>query len=336
VRQLRHYSPLSLVTSIDLQVVTFLGGAILLLVLQGGAARAQAPSKAGWKLSWSDEFEGAEIDATKWDFDLGDGYFDYVANMWITGWGNGELQYYTNEQRNARVDQGVLRIRALKESLHGRGYTSARLKTKARDGKTLFAQKFGRFEMRAKLPTGQGVWPAFWLLPESENYGSWASSGEIDILEAKGQQPDRIHGTIHYGSRWPENRQSTVVHVLADGGRIDQFHTYAIEWEPGEIRWYVDDVQYAKQTSWWSSSRTAGDRGQPPTSDADLNAWPAPFDQPFVIVMNLAIGGQFAGAPAAETPFPAEMIIDYVRVYESTDPQSGKIKPRTPAGPLFD
>src|SRR5262245_43451346 len=143
---------------------------------------AADPPPAGWKLVWSDEFEGKDIDRAKWDFDTGNGFYDYDANQWIRGWGNDELQYYTREPDNAFVKDGLLHIRALKESLHGCGYTSARLKTRKKDGGALFNQKYGRFEFRAKLPTGKGVWPALWMLPQEEKYGAWASSGEIDVM----------------------------------------------------------------------------------------------------------------------------------------------------------
>ena len=121
-----------------------------------------------WKLVWADEFDGKEIDKTKWDFDLGNGFFNYEANTWIAGWGNGELQYYTREADNAFVKDGMLHIRAIKESLHGFGYTSAKLKTRKRDGSSLFARKYGKFEFRAKMPTGKGIWPAIWMLPQDE------------------------------------------------------------------------------------------------------------------------------------------------------------------------
>lgn len=298
--------------------------------LAGQVSWGQSPQRDQWKLVWGDEFDGTELDSAKWDFDLQDGFFDYVGNQWIGGWGNNELQYYTNQPRNVRVAGGNLVIRALKESFGGRGYTSARVKSRARDGSELFARKYGRFEFRAKLPTGQGVWPALWLLPQSDIYGSWASTGEIDVLEAKGQEPDRIHGTIHYGARWPQNRQSTELFVLPAGQRIDEFHVYAVEWEPGEIRWYFDDVQYAKQTFWWSGSKTEGGNGILPANEEEINPWPAPFDQPFYIVMNVAIGGQFVGNPSPDTPLPAEMLVDYVRVYDDANTAARVVKPRSP------
>jgi beta-glucanase (GH16 family) len=278
-----------------------------------------APAPVGWRLTWSDEFDGEKIDPAKWDYDLGNGYFDYDANQWISGWGNDELQYYTREAENAFLKDGALHIRAIKESLHGCGYTSARLKTRQRDGRPLFSQTYGRFEFRAKLPTGQGVWPALWMMPQDDKYGSWASSGEIDIVEARGHEPTKLLGTLHYGARWPENKHSGAEFVFPVRGSIADFHVYALEWTPGEIRWMVDGHMYAKQAFWWSASKTDGARGIAPRGEADLNPWPAPFDQPFYLVMNVAVGGRFPGNPAKATAFPAEMVVDYVRVYEKLD-----------------
>ncbi|WP_166827267.1 glycoside hydrolase family 16 protein [Thalassoroseus pseudoceratinae] len=293
--------------------------AVLIWLFNGPAILAADPTPPGWSLTWNDEFDGKTIDPKKWDFDLGNGFYNYDANQWIHGWGNNELQYYTSDSRNAFLKNGQLHIRVLKESLHNCGYTSARMKTRTRDGRPLFNQTYGRFEFRAKLPTGQGIWPALWMLPQDEKYGPWAASGEIDVLEARGQEPNKILGTIHYGSRWPANAHSGGEYTFPDGGTIADFHTYAVEWEPGEIRWFVDDHQYATKKSWWSSSKTENGQGAKPKTAADLNPWPAPFNQPFYLVMNVAIGGNFLGNPDASTTFPAEMIVDYVRVYEKTD-----------------
>ncbi len=285
------------------------------------------PPAAEWKLTWSDEFEGKEIDRTKWGFDLGNGFFDYNANQWIRGWGNNELQYYTREADNAFVKDGKLHIRAIKESLHGCGYTSARLKTRNKDGTALFAQKYGKFEFRAKLPTGRGVWPALWMLPQSNEYGPWASSGEIDVMEARGQEPNKVLGTLHYGSQWPLNAHASTDYEFPKGTTIAEFHTYTLEWEPGEIRWLVDGKEYAKNSFWWSSSKVDGTEGAQPGKESDLNAWPAPFNQPFYLVMNIAIGGKFLGNPDKNTPFPATMEVDYVRAYEKPGGY-GPVKPR--------
>lgn len=287
-----------------------------------------AAEPAPWKLTWSDEFNGDAIDKTKWDFDLGNGFFNYDANQWISGWGNSELQYYTREPDNAFVQGGMLHIRAIKESLHGCGYSSAKLKTKKRDGSPLFNQKYGKFEFRAKLPLGKGVWPAIWMLPQDEKFGGWAASGEIDVLEARGQEPNKVLGTLHFGSRWPNNAHASRDYILPDGGTIADFHTYSVEWEPGEIRWAFDNLVYARQSFWWSSSKSDGGKGGKPKDESELNPWPAPFDQPFYLIMNVAVGGKFLGNPDKTTAFPAEMLIDYVRVYE----KSGGYGPTHPRG----
>jgi beta-glucanase (GH16 family) len=287
-----------------------------LLFLSSGAAQPGAE----WKLSWSDEFDGKEIDRAKWDFDIGNGFYD--SNQWISGWGNNELQYYTKEPENAFVKDGKLHIRAVKESLHNCGYTSARMKTKKRDGTVLFSQTYGKFEFRAKLPTGKGVWPALWMLPSAEKYGGWAASGEIDVMEARGQEPNKVLGTLHFGSQWPNNAHSGGEFEFAKGSSIAEFHTYSVEWLPGEIRWLVDGKEFAKRSHWWSSKVGKA------AKESDLNAWPAPFDQPFHLVMNVAVGGRFVGvAPDKSTNFPATMEVDWVRVYEKPGGY-GAAKPR--------
>lgn len=311
-------------------MTTLLLGVLILSTTGLGPSRAWSEQPAEkWRLTWSDEFEGEAIDRRKWDFDLGNGFYDYNANQWIRGWGNEELQYYTGEPENAFVKGGVLHIRALKQSLHGCGYTSARMKTRKRDGQPLFNQRYGRFEFRAKLPTGQGVWPALWMMSQDEKFGTWPASGEIDVMEARGQQPNQVLGTLHYGSRWPNNAHTSGRYQFPQGQSIAEFHVYAIEWEPGEFRWYVDGKQYAVQRFWWSSSKMEGAKGAVPQSDDDLNEWPAPFNQRFYLIMNLAIGGKFLGNPDASTPFPAEMQVDYVRVYEKVGGY-GKAGPRGP------
>ncbi|QDV30169.1 Glucan endo-1,3-beta-glucosidase A1 precursor [Planctopirus ephydatiae] len=289
--------------------------------LSPGRNKAAEPASE-WTLTWSDEFAGSEIDRTKWDFDLGNGFYNYHSNQWISGWGNNELQYYTKEPENAFIHDGMLHIRAVKESYQGCGYTSAKLKTRQRDGSPLFDQKYGKFEFRAKLPTEKGVWPALWMLPQEDRYGSWAASGEIDVMEARGQEPGKVLGTLHYGGRWPQNAHSGGEFVFPAGTTIADFHTYAVEWEPGEIRWLVDGKVYQTQNFWWSSSGVQGasGQGQKPASEQDLNPWPAPFDQPFYLIMNVAVGGNFLGRPDETSQFPAEMIVDYVRVYRSTNP----------------
>jgi len=260
-----------------------------------GTARA-APANYPY-LSWQDEFDGNAVETARWAFDIGTG-----SQFGLTGWGNNELQYYTDRTQNATVSGGVLQITARSESFGGKSYTSARLKTLGK-----FSQEGGRFVMRAALPTGQGLWPAFWMMPASDIYGGWAASGEIDIMEAKGQQPDRVAGTIHYGGQWPNNTQSSATRIFPAGQTIASFHTYALEWDTTgspALRWYVDDVLYASRNSWWSSG----------------GAYPAPFDQPFYLLLNLAVGGNYVGSPNGSTPFPATMQVDYVRAYTAAPP----------------
>lgn len=277
-------------------------------------------NKDAWTLVWSDEFEGDCVDLSKWDFDLGNGFFDYRTHTWIAGWGNEELQYYTDRPTNASVKDSVLTIRAVKESLHGCGYTSARLRTCKQDGSPLFIKKYGRFEFRAKVPYGKGLWPALWMLPQANTYGGWAASGEIDVMEIIGEKPHEVLNSIHFGSSGSEGRSLiTHVHPLPDGGTVADWHTYVVEWEPGEIRFYVDDVHTRTYDHWWSCSVTRDDEGVVARSTKDLNPWPAPFDQPFYLVMNVAVGGNFPGVPSPETRFPAELKVDYVRVYDKVD-----------------
>jgi beta-glucanase (GH16 family) len=306
--------------------------AAVAIVVAAGLALAKTneagePPVPRWDLVWSDEFDGNEIDKAKWDFDTGNGFYDYDDQIWIGGWGNGELQYYTREPDNAFVANGMLHIRAVKESYQGCGYTSARLKTRKKDGSKLFSQKYGRFEFRARLPTGRGVWPALWMLPQDNRYGGWPLSGEIDVMEARGQEPNKVLGTLHFGSRWPGHTHISRDYVLPRDGTIADFHVYAVEWEPGEIRWYVDDHHCATQSFWWSDGRQDPDKGSSPAVEKDLAPWPAPFDQPFYLVMNVAVGGNFLGNPDKTTVFPAEMLVDFVRVYDKKDGY-GKARPR--------
>lgn len=262
---------------------------ITLLALIGSVVSApvSAACSAGpCPLVWQDEFNGSTVDTGKWEFMLGDG-----CAYGICGWGNNELQYYRAE--NATVANGALTITAKQESFGGKQYTSARLRTL-----NLGDWTYGRFEMRAKLPVGQGMWPAFWMLPTNSPYGGWARSGEIDIMETVGNDPSRIHGTIHYHDQWPDNWQSGNSYVLPAGNPTD-WHVYAIEWEPAEIRWYVDGVLYSTKTAW----------------DAVGYPFPAPFDVDFHLLLNLAVGGDWPGAPDGSTVFPQQYVIDYVRVY---------------------
>ncbi len=261
------------------------------LLASAAPAAAQCADLPGCVLVWSDEFDGTEVDASKWTFQLGDGSEVGLPG----GWGNNELQYYTTD--NATVAGGFLTITAKEESVApGFDYSSSRLRSLGKGDWT-----FGRMEMRAKMPIGQGFWPAFWMLASDTSiYGPWAASGEIDIVEYIGSDPDRIFGTIHYGASFPGNLFSSTDYFLPSGTFNDGFHVFAMEWEVGEIRWYVDGVQFASRSSWFST-------GGP---------FPAPFDVDFHLLLNLAVGGNLPGPPDATSVFPQQYVIDYVRVYQ--------------------
>lgn len=246
------------------------------------------PEVSGWTLIWNDEFGGTEIDRKKWE---------HEANAW--GGGNNELQYYTDRDVNSYIEDGKLVIQGLKETYTGpegtREYTSARLRTLNKGD-----WKYGRFEVKALLPYGQGIWPAIWMLPTDWVYGGWPASGEIDIVEMVGHDTKTVHGTLHYGGAWPDNVQSGDSFTLEEGTFSNDFHVFTIEWEADEIRWYVDGIHYQTQNQWYSSE----------------HGFPAPFDQRFHLLLNLAIGGNWPGNPDETTVFPQKMFVDYVRVYE--------------------
>jgi len=240
-------------------------------------------------LVWSDEFDSAQLDPEKWFFEEGDG-----SQYGLQGWGNNELQWYLPD--SAELANGLLTITARREAVGNYQFTSGRINTRDR-----FAFKYGRIEARIRLPGGQGLWPAFWLFPQDEAYGGWAASGEIDIVEAVnlgGSGGNEVYGTIHFGDSFPNNAEAQGALTVARDATAE-FHVYAVEWDVGEIRWYVDDVLYAVQNNW---STTAA-------------PFPAPFDQSFYILLNVAVGGNWPGFPASDTVFPVSMEVDYVRVY---------------------
>jgi beta-glucanase (GH16 family) len=241
------------------------------------------------KLVWGDEFNADKLDPYKWYFETGDG-----SQYGIPGWGNNELQWYLPDR--ALLRDGKLVITARKETVSGKSYTSARINTRDR-----FAFRNGRIEARIRLPAGQGLWPAFWLLPQENAYGTWAASGEIDILEARnlgGTGGNTIFGGLVYGGVWPNQVGSGENYLVATNVTTD-FHVYALEWDAAEIRWYVDDLLFAVRNTW---SSTGG-------------AFPAPFDKPFYLLFNVAVGGNYPGSPTSTTVFPVTMEVDYVRVY---------------------
>lgn len=302
----------------------------IMLLLSGCQPSVTA---SGWQLVWQDEFDSAGLDLEKWSFE---------ETCW--GGGNNELQCYTARPENAFIADGMLHIVAKQESYSGPAqpqddpafdasqlktlpFTSARLRTKGKGD-----WRYGRFEIRAKLPWGQGSWPAIWMLPTDWHYGPWPLSGEIDIMEAVNLRtrsdsdnaaPDtpetRIHGTLHYGNPWPDNTYTGQAYKLPDGQDPSAgFHVYAVEWEQDEIRWYVDNVHYAtQQHSGWFS-------GNPATHDNPY----APFDQRFHLLINLAVGGDWAAnvneKGVDNSIFPQQLLIDYVRVYQCTaNPETG-------------
>jgi len=262
------------------------------------------PPKDDWTLVWSDEFDGKGtnldtngVDLDKWGYQLGTG-----SQYGLDGWGNNEQQYYRAE--NIAVEDGVLKVTAQQEQFEGKPYTSGRLFTDP-----TFSQTYGKFEARMKLPAGEGLWPAFWMMPQDSVYGVWASSGEIDIMEARGRLLGEIGGALHYGGTWPNNKFAAKTYHFPEGEDITDYHVYGLEWEPGELRWYVDGELYQTINNWdsWGEDQPA------------KYAFPAPFDQPFYMILNLAVGGNYDGGrePGA-SDLPAEMLVDYVRVYELT------------------
>ena len=246
------------------------------------------------RLVWSDEFDQPRLNPERWFFESGDG-----SQYGNTGWGNNELQWYLPD--SAEVVNGRLILTARREPANGKDFTSARISTVNR-----FAFRYGRIEARMRLPGGQGLWPAFWLLPQDKAYGGWAASGEIDVVEAVnlgGSGDNNIVGSLHFGGSFPDNTSSGNEYLVATDVK-SEFHVYAIEWDAAEIRWYVDSTLFSVQNSWW-------------TSAADF---PAPFDQPFYILINIAVGGDWPGNPVPTTVFPVSMEVDYVRVYSGITP----------------
>ncbi len=264
----------------------------ILLSSAWAAAQATAPPvlDPGWVLSWSDEFNGpngSPPDPAKWMLETGG-----------NGWGNKELEYYTDRPQNAYQQDGNLVIKVLAEKYTGadgvtRNYTSARLKTQAK-----FTQTLGRFEARIKIPRGQGIWPAFWMLGADIGTAGWPACGEIDIMENIGKEPGIVHGTLHGPGYSGEHGIGAPFTLPGDHRFTDDFHVYAVEWDSQAIRFYVDDHLYETRTP------------------ADLPAgtkWV--YDHPFFILLNVAVGGGWPGDPDASSSYPQTMLVDYVRVY---------------------
>ena len=242
-----------------------------------------------WRLVWSDEFESPGLpDASKWTYDVGG-----------NGWGNNELQYYSDSRpENARVEGGVLIVEARREPLGGRGYSSARLKTRA-------GWTYGRIEVRAKLPRGRGTWPAIWMLPQKGTYGQggWPDNGEVDIMEHVGFDPEIVHASVHTRAYNHVDRTQRTAQTPVAGAQ-DDFHVYAVEWTNERIRVFVDGREYFG---------FANERLSNPA--ADWRQWP--FDRDFHILLNIAVGGNWGGQKGVDDSiWPQRMEIDYVRVMQ--------------------
>lgn len=234
-----------------------------------------------------ENFDGTELDTSLWSYDIGDG-----SSQGLSGWGNNELQYYTDRLENVKVEDGILNITARKEAYEEASYTSGRILTKLN-----FDQKYGRFEARMKLPWGQGLWPAFWLLGADIDEVGWPQTGEIDIMEYRGQEPTRIHGSVH-GPEYSGAEAVSKSYNL-EWDRFDtDFHVFGIEWGKDYINFYVDDDLYNQITP----------------EDVD-GEWV--YNKPFYILINMAVGGSYVGSPTEDTVFPQTLEIDYVRVYQA-------------------
>lgn len=261
------------------------------------------PAPAGWQLAWSDEFaqaDGSSPDASKWVFDVGGG-----------GWGNAELEYYTSRTNNVRIQNGQLVIEAKQENYSGSSYTSGRIKTLGKHSWT-----YGRMEARIKIPKGQGIWPAFWMLGTNIAASvSWPTCGEIDIMENIGKptEQSKVYGTIH-GPGYSGGGGISGNFTLPGGGVLaDDFHIFAVEWTTNQIKWYLDNNQYFTVT---------------PASLPNGTTWV--FNAPQFFLLNLAVGGQWPGYPDGTTVFPQQMLVDYVRVYTNVPPPP--IAPNAPTG----
>jgi beta-glucanase (GH16 family) len=269
--------------------INFLGFIALLMGLYSCTSETEQKLKPrNWELVWADEFNeaaGTQPNPTKWTYDLGTGN---------NGWGNFEQQTYTNRPENVSMDgNGNLVITARRENFQGAQFTSARIKTQG-----IFDQKYGKFEARLKTPYGQGLWPAFWLLGNNINEVSWPQCGEIDVMELRGQLPSIINGSIH-GPGFSGADALSGTYGLQNARFDTDYYTYAVEWDANKIDFFVNGFLYHRITK--SDVQAKGE-------------WV--FDHPFFMILNVAVGGNYVGAPNLGTPFPQKMIIDYVRVYQ--------------------
>jgi beta-glucanase (GH16 family) len=241
-----------------------------------------------WQLVWEDEFDGDELDQSKWSYQFGTG-----EDEGLDRWGNRELQYYTEREENISLEDGFLNITAHKEDFEESDYTSARIISKNKGD-----WRFGRIEVRAKLPQGQGIWPAIWMLPTEEIFGVWPQSGEIDIMELVGHEPETVHGTVHFGDPSPNNQFKGEPYSLESGIFADDFHVFSIEWAENKIQWFVDGNLFFTVT------------------EGTVSPHIYPFNSTFHMILNVAVGGIWPGNPDSSTEFPQTMSVDYVRIYQ--------------------
>ena len=260
---------------------------------------AQTPHGAYTEPVWSDEFDGEAPDPSKWYAMTGTGPDEGYPAFW----GNDEKQFYRAE--NALVRDGLLVIRISREDFGGMSYTSSRLTTSG-----LFSFTYGSVEARIKLPVeAEGIWPAFWLLPDGLpnewSYGGWAASGEIDVMEYRSRIPYEVSGAAHFGGQWPAHTYESGIYYFPEGTDAGDWHVYGFEWFPDRMIWYVDGVEYFRLNDWYTivSNREYGP--------------PRPFDQPFCLILNVAVGGNFDGGREPGEDFTeAEMLVDWIRVYQ--------------------
>lgn len=275
-----------------------------------GSSSSQTPSglteaellKQGYKLKWKDDFNGDSLNKADWNVETHE-----------PGWVNSEWQAYVDSADNIQVKDGKLLLKPVKtvDKDGNASYTSGRINTQGRHD-----FKYGYFECRAKVPTGKGYLPAFWMMPTDENlYGQWPKCGEIDIMEVMGQETNKAYGTIHYGE--PHAQSQGTYSVSAADNFADNYHTYAVDWEPGKITWYIDGIKYHEESDWFSAKENQG-----------TVAYPAPFDQPFYMILNLAVGGSWVGYPDESTTYDdQEYAIDYVKVYQKDSYDENVKKP---------
>lgn len=284
--EIKLYNPLNVKVENDVATITVEDddNNTATLVIPAGGFTSPA-SYPGYNLVWADEFDGPTLNTSDWTFEMGDGCPD------LCGWGNNELQYYRDD--NTSIVNGHLVITAKRQNYANRDYTSSRLITK---GKRQF--KFGRIDIRAALPEGQGLWPALWMLGTNIDAVGWPACGEIDIMELAGNLPNRVLGTVHFKNDQGQHQYITQSKYLSGNANFqDEFHVFSINWENNLIEFLVDGEVYYTVTP------------------ANVNG-PYPFNKNFFFIFNVAVGGNFPGNPDNSTPFPQHMIVDYVRVFQ--------------------